>query len=86
MLECGLENTSILANLTQCGDTDILWEYPDQRIVELLTVQSQPLEVFCMKGFLKNFVKVSGKHLYLSFFFVKATVWSPAALWKMKLQ
>ena len=38
MLECGLENTSILTNLTQCGD--ILWEYPDQRIVELSTVQS----------------------------------------------
>ena len=31
--------------------------------------QKQPPEVFCKKGVLKNFTKVTGKHLFQSLFF-----------------
>ena len=50
----------------------------------LKTILSQYLfrssrpEVFCEKGVLRNFAKLTGKHLYLSLFFNKVAGLMPA--------
>ena len=36
-----------------------------------MMVQKQPLDVFYKKGALKNFAKLTGKHLWQSLFFIK---------------
>ena len=41
------------------------------RAFEIFYIQKQPLEVFCKKGVLKNFAKLTGKHLCQSLFFNK---------------
>ena len=41
----------------------------------LLIYRSSRPEVFCKKGVLKNFAKLTGKHLYHSLFFKKAAGW-----------
>ena len=40
-----------------------------------VTIQKQPVDVFCKKGFLKNFVKLTGKHLWQSLFLNKLQAW-----------
>ena len=42
-------------------------------------------EVFCTKGVLRNFTKLTGKHLCQSLFFNKAAGFSPPTLLKKKL-
>ena len=42
---------------------------PKSHVFNLLYHQKQPLDVFCKKGVLKNFVQFTGKHLYQSLFF-----------------
>ena len=37
----------------------------------MFTVRSSCLEVFCIKGVLRNFAKFTGKHLFQSYFFCK---------------
>ena len=40
-----------------------------------VTIQKQPVDVFCKKGFLKNFVKLTEKHLWQSLFLNKLQAW-----------
>ena len=44
---------------------------PKSHVFNLLYHQKQPLDVFCKKVVLKNFVQFTGKHLYQSLFFNK---------------
>ena len=44
---------------------------PKSHVFNLLYHQKQPLDVFCKKDVLKNFVQFTGKHLYQSLFFNK---------------
>ena len=43
------------------------------------------LEVFCINGFLRNFAKLTGKHLCQSLFFNKVAGLRPATLLKKRL-
>ena len=44
----------------------------------LIYRQKQPPEVFCEKGVLRNFAKLTGKHLRQRLFFMK--VWATASV------
>ena len=48
--------------------------------------RSNRLEVFCKKGVLKNFAKLTGEHLSVSLFVNKVVGWRPATLLKKRLQ
>ena len=48
-------------------------------------LQKQPLEMLCKKGVLKNFAKLTGKHLCMSLFFNKVASRRSATLLKKKL-
>ena len=56
----------------------ILW-------TRLNDTQKQPSQVFCEKGILRNFTKLTGKHLCQSLFFNKIAGLSPATLLKKRL-
>ena len=43
-------------------------------------------KVFCKKGVLKNFAKLTGEHLSVSLFVNKVAGWRPATLLKKRLQ
>ena len=47
--------------------------------------QKQPPKVFYKKGVLRNFTKLTGKHLRHSLFFNKVAALSPATLLKKRL-
>ena len=49
------------------------------------TIQKQPLEVFCKKGVLRNFVKFTVKHLCQSLFLNKIAGFRSATLLKKRL-
>ena len=51
-----------------------------------LICRSKRQEVFCKTGVLKNFGKLTGKHLYRSLFFNKVADLRPAALAEKRLQ
>ena len=55
------------------------WAYNKNKL------QKQPLEVFCKKGVLRNFVKFTEKHLRQSLFFNKVAGLRPATLLKKRL-
>ena len=55
------------------------------RALEIFYIQKQPLEVFCKKGVLKNFAKLTGKYLCQSFFFNKVADPTLATLLKKRL-
>ena len=49
------------------------------------TVRSSRPEVFCKKGVLRNFAKLTEKHVCQSLFFNKVAGLTPATLLKMRL-
>ena len=52
----------------------------------VLNVQKQPPEVFCEKGVLKNFAKLTGEHLCWSLFLNKVSGIRPETSLKKRLQ
>ena len=49
------------------------------------TVRSSRPELFCKKGFIRNFAKITGNYLFQSFFFNKIVGLSPATFLKKRL-
>ena len=70
--------TPILKNISPNSCFCKLQALPPSR----LTFRSSRPEVFCKKGALRNFTKVTGKHLCQSFFFNKVADLWPATLLK----
>ena len=60
------------------------WNQRKVYYFEAFTRSSRP-EVFCKKGFLRNFAKFTGKHLCQRLFFNKVAVLRPATLSKKRL-
>ena len=56
------------------------------RILNTPLARSSRSEVFCKKGFLKNFAKFTGKHLCQSLFLNKVADLRPVTLLKKRLQ
>ena len=54
-------------------------------LLQIGTSRSIRPEVFCKKGFLRNFAKFTGKHLCQSLFFNKVAGLRPATLLKKRL-
>ena len=53
--------------------------------IYMISIQKQPLEVFCKKALLRNSTKFTGKHVWQSLFFNKVAGLRPATLLKKRL-
>ena len=60
---------------------NIIWK----KMMNLSKLRSSRPEVFCKKGALRNFAKLTGKHLCQSLFFNKVAGLRPATLLKKRL-
>ena len=60
---------------------NIFWK----KMMNLSKLRSSRPEVFCKKGALRNFAKLTGKHLCQSLFFNKVAGLRPATLLKKRL-
>ena len=78
MCSCGVESDTTLLCLLH-------YNLHYTHILELLNYRSSHPEVFCKNGVLRNFAKLTGKHLCQSLFFNKVAGLRPATLLKKRL-
>ena len=64
---------------------EIFYHFSEKEINVTFSFRSSRSELFCKKGFLKNFAKFTGKHVCQSLFFNRVADLRPATLFKKRL-